>query len=123
MCAATGRPNPTGHHATPLCEQGGALWRTQVTYGDTSSPSNPSGIPEVHIIDASTDRGFTQGYEYYGTFTRALFTLFQVRTVSLALAPRHTLSARRAHRASLRCAASVVVAPSHALLMHAYACR
>jgi len=53
---------------------------TYVTYGDTSSPSNPSGIPEVHIIDASTDRGFTQGYEYYGTFTRALFTLFQVMT-------------------------------------------
>ena len=27
-----------------------------------------------------TDRGFVFGWEYYGTFTRALFTLFQVMT-------------------------------------------
>jgi len=33
-----------------------------------------------HTIDASTARGFTYGWEYYGTFTRALYTLFQVMT-------------------------------------------
>ena len=31
-------------------------------------------------IFAGTSRGFSYGYEYFGTFTRALFTLFQVMT-------------------------------------------
>ena len=32
-----------------------------------------------HTLSADTARGFSYGWEYYGTFTRALFTLFQVR--------------------------------------------
>lgn len=31
-------------------------------------------------VGAMTARGYTNGYEYYGTFSRALFTLFQVMT-------------------------------------------
>ena len=29
-------------------------------------------------VTAMTARGLTNGYEYYGTFSRALYTLFQV---------------------------------------------
>ena len=48
---------------------------TYVTYGDEIN-----GVSESHTIDAMTPRGFIYGWEYYGTFTRALFTLFQVMT-------------------------------------------
>lgn len=33
-----------------------------------------------HTLDAETPRGFTYGYEYYGTFLRAMYTLFQATT-------------------------------------------
>ena len=46
-----------------------------VTFGDEID-----GKTENHTISAETPRGFTYGWEYYGTFTRALFTLFQVMT-------------------------------------------
>jgi len=32
------------------------------------------------VVTSLTARGYTNGYEYYGTFSRALFTLFQVMT-------------------------------------------
>merc|ERR1712232_1313407 len=32
------------------------------------------------MIDSITGRGYTHGIEYYGTFMRALYTLFQVMT-------------------------------------------
>ena len=44
---------------------------TFVTFGDNGTN---------YTIDATTPRGFVYGWEYYGTFTRALFTLFQVMT-------------------------------------------
>jgi len=34
----------------------------------------------THEVSSLTDRGFTNGIEYYGTYTRAMFTLFQVMT-------------------------------------------
>lgn len=53
----------------------------------TSRRSLPrQGKPGFHInydetqFDAITGRGFFYGDEYYGTFTKALFTLFQVLT-------------------------------------------
>ena len=48
---------------------------TYVTYGEEIN-----GTVQTHIIAADTPRGFIYGWEYYGTFTRALFTLFQVMT-------------------------------------------
>lgn len=42
-----------------------------VTYGDNG---------ENHTISAETSRGFVYGWEYYGTFFRAMYTLFQVMT-------------------------------------------
>ena len=35
---------------------------------------------EGGVVSSMTSRGYTNGYEYYGTFSRALFTLFQVLT-------------------------------------------
>ena len=35
-------------------------------------------VLETHNISAQTSRGYVYGWEYYGTFNRALFTLFQV---------------------------------------------
>jgi len=43
---------------------------TYVTYTDDGNLT----------ISSLTARGFTNGYEYYGTFSRALYTLFQVMT-------------------------------------------
>jgi len=43
---------------------------TYVTYTDDGNLT----------VSAYTARGFTNGYEYYGTFSRALYTLFQVMT-------------------------------------------
>ena len=34
----------------------------------------------THYADSITTRGYTNGIEYYGTYTRAMFTLFQVMT-------------------------------------------
>ena len=35
---------------------------------------------DQETVSSMTARGYTNGYEYYGTFSRALFTLFQVMT-------------------------------------------
>merc|ERR550514_2472231 len=43
---------------------------TYVTYTDDGNLT----------VSSLTARGFTNGYEYYGTFSRALYTLFQVMT-------------------------------------------
>jgi hypothetical protein len=37
-------------------------------------------IIENRTVSSMTARGFTFGEEYYGTFMRALYTLFQVLT-------------------------------------------
>ena len=42
-----------------------------VTFGDNG---------DNHTISAETPRGFNHGWEYFGTFTRALYTLFQAMT-------------------------------------------
>ena len=46
-----------------------------MTFGDVD---NVTGVAPNHTISAETARGYNYGWEYYGTFTRALFTLFQV---------------------------------------------
>jgi len=33
-----------------------------------------------HVVSSITPRGYTHGIEYYGTYTRAMYTLFQVMT-------------------------------------------
>ena len=48
---------------------------TYVTYS-----TNYAGLVTNHSIDAETGRGFIYGWEYYGSFSRAIFTLFQVMT-------------------------------------------
>ena len=51
------------------------------TYGVyTTFGEGADGNLTEHQLDAGTDRGFVYGWEYYGTFCRALFTLFQVMT-------------------------------------------
>ena len=42
-------------------------------------------ILENRTVSSMTARGFTFGEEYYGTFMRALYTLFQVLTLTLTL--------------------------------------
>ena len=53
---------------------------TYVTFGDV--PVNGT-LAVNHTIDAETARGFVYGWEYYGTFMRALYTLFQARAAFL----------------------------------------
>ena len=48
-----------------------APYNTFITFNDDGSNQT---------LSAETARGFAFGYEYFGTFTRALFTLFQVMT-------------------------------------------
>ena len=48
-----------------------APYNTFITFNDDGTNQT---------LSAQTDRGFAFGWEYYGTFTRALFTLFQVMT-------------------------------------------
>jgi hypothetical protein len=56
----------------PLGQEFGEHGRGQyVTFGDNG---------ENHTISAETARGFAYGWEYYGTFFRAMYTLFQVMT-------------------------------------------
>ena len=74
---------------------GASPYGTYVTYGEGRNNS----------IDAETTRGFVYGYEYYGTFTRALFTLFQARlsrlsTHARALARKRRLCIARAPRSA-----------------------
>jgi len=51
----------------------GAIWAT-------TPPSTQARFERRHKVSAMTPRGFHFGQEYYGTFSRALFTLFQVMT-------------------------------------------
>ena len=57
----------------------GAPYGTYITYGDMLE-NRELRVEETHVINARTERGFTYGWEYFGTFTKALFTLFQVMT-------------------------------------------
>ena len=49
-------------------------------------------ILENRTVSSMTARGFTFGEEYYGTFMRALYTLFQVLTLTPTLTPTVTLT-------------------------------
>ena len=33
-----------------------------------------------HVVDSTTPRGYTHGIEYYGTYSRAMYTLFEIMT-------------------------------------------
>uniref|UniRef100_A0A7S2BA23 EF-hand domain-containing protein n=1 Tax=Haptolina brevifila TaxID=156173 RepID=A0A7S2BA23_9EUKA len=48
--------------------------------GQYNTTGNPDDDWMTNTVTAETARGFYNGYEYYGTFMRALFTLFQVMT-------------------------------------------
>jgi len=45
-----------------------------------TSNGTACAIPSPAVVSSMTARGYTNGYEYYGTFSRALYTLFQVMT-------------------------------------------
>jgi hypothetical protein len=60
---------------------------------------------QAHNISAVTDRGYIYGNEYFGTFTRALYTLFQVRAQSDTTTRAR---ATRAPRTAALCAPSCV---------------
>ena len=88
--------NPFGEDGTyPVYWQ--ANCKTQLTEdpgGACALP--PAGVNGTLVVSSMTARGYTNGYEYYGTFSRALFTLFQVLTArreldfSSHLASSHT---------------------------------
>ena len=50
------------------------------TVGGAACALPPPGVNGTYTVSSMTARGYTNGYEYYGTFSRALFTLFQVMT-------------------------------------------
>ena len=49
--------------------------RSYTTHGTADDPV--SGPLSNQTVSAETARGFTNGFEYYGTFFRAMYTLFQ----------------------------------------------
>ena len=57
-----------------------AQWGPGVIWG-TTPPSTQARFERRTKVSAMTPRGFHFGQEYYGTFSRSLYTLFQVRRV------------------------------------------
>ena len=68
------QPGPSGSELgkTPVCAFPFATYRT-------NQGNDVEGSHGFEDISSITARGFVHGDEYYGKFSRAFFTLFQVR--------------------------------------------